>query len=75
MTISTALHRDIMQLCNDQYHNIVPFPKEFIVHEDLWMYRRMGIELMPHIYDTKTLTMVVEAQQSVNLFEEKKRTT
>ena len=35
----------------------------------------MRIELMPHIYDTKTLTMVVEAQQSVNLFEDKKRTT
>ena len=75
MTISTAFQRDIMQLRNDQYHNIVPCPKEFIVHEDLWMYRRMRIELMPHIYDTKTLTMVVEAQQSVNLFEDKKRTT
>ena len=75
MTISTALQRDSTQLRNDHYHNIVPCPKEFIVHEDLWMYRRMRIVLMPNIYDTKTLTMVVEAQQSVNLFEDKKRTT
>ena len=38
MTISTALQRDSTQLRNNQYHNMVPCPKEFIVHEDLLMY-------------------------------------
>ena len=55
-------------------NTIISFPvqKNSLFMKIFWCIR---IELMPHIYDTKTLTMVVEAQQSVNLFEDKKRTT
>ena len=55
-------------------NTIISFP---VQKNSLFMkiFRCIRIELMPHIYDTKTLTMVVEAQQSVNLFEDKKRTT